>query len=84
MMEDTGDITAVYFKFRDGKVAETVEFNDGIVFADYDRNGYVLGVELLGPCTVAVMDKVAEHESSVAKRAMKKVLKSTGPREIVI
>jgi hypothetical protein len=32
------------------------------VFADYSEDGRLLGVELLAPCPVAVLEQLAEQE----------------------
>jgi uncharacterized protein YuzE len=59
---DTGDPVAAYLRVRQGKVAETKEVSEGIAFADYSAEGLLLGVELLAPCRVAVLDRLAEKE----------------------
>ncbi len=56
--EMTGEIMAVYFRVRKGKVATTKEYADGAVFADYDKHGELLGLEMLSPCKVTVLDKL--------------------------
>jgi uncharacterized protein YuzE len=58
--EGTGDVIAVYFKVRKGKAAATKEVLGGKVFADYNSKGELLGVEMLGPCEVKVLDQITE------------------------
>jgi hypothetical protein len=58
----TGEVIAVYFQLRAGKVAATKECKEGVAFADYDRDGKLLGVELLGPCEIEVLDKIAKQK----------------------
>ena len=43
----TGEVIAVYFQVRKGKVATTKEYADGNAFADYDRQGRLLGLNCL-------------------------------------
>lgn len=57
-----GRIMAVYMQFRKGDVAETREIVEGKAFADYDRKGVLLGVELLAPCRFAAMAKLSDEE----------------------
>lgn len=55
---ETGDILAVLFRIRKGKSAETREIVPGLAFADYNRKGELISVELLGPCQANVLDKI--------------------------
>jgi hypothetical protein len=66
-------------RVRQGEVAETKEVQEGVVYADYDSAGSLLGLELLGPCPVAVLDGVAQSEPE----AVKQFLRSAAPRELV-
>jgi hypothetical protein len=58
----TGDILAVYFRVRRGKSVKVVEMADGNAFADYNSRGQLLGIELLGPCEVKVLDRMTRKE----------------------
>jgi len=62
--DQTGELMAVYFQVRKGKVAVTKEHANGNVFADYDRRGRLLGMELLAPCKATVLDRIAQHASA--------------------
>jgi hypothetical protein len=75
----TGRVVAVYLRVREGEVAETKEVEEGVVYADYDSQGHLLGVELLGPCEVTVLDGIAENEAEPVKR----FLQSGTPRGLV-
>ena len=59
----TGDVVAVYFQIRKGKAKTTKEYASGDVFADYDKHGDLLGIEMLAPCRVGVLDKIAAGTS---------------------
>lgn len=67
----TGKVEAVYFYIRPGKAAETREYADGRALADYDRKGNLLGIELLGPCEVAILDKIIRREPKPVKTFMR-------------
>jgi uncharacterized protein YuzE len=62
VQNQTGEVLAVYFQSRKGKSAETREFDNGRVFADYDKRGRLLGIELLGPTQIAVLDQITMKE----------------------
>jgi uncharacterized protein YuzE len=64
----TGRLLAVYFSIRTGKAAETREFANGNAFADYDSQGRLLGIELLGACEVNVLDKISRKEPAPVKQ----------------
>jgi uncharacterized protein YuzE len=76
----TGRILAVYFRIRRGKVAQTREFAEGNAFADYDRRGRLLGVEILGPCEVTVLNKITHGE----RAPVKQFLQNSIPRGMVL
>jgi uncharacterized protein YuzE len=79
----TGELLAVYFHIRKGKVHETHEFARGNVFADYDKRGLLLGIEMLGPCNVSIVDKLARNESADIRRRTKRFMRDNGPRKMV-
>jgi hypothetical protein len=78
--EKTGRATGVYLRVRRGEVKETREMEDGVVYADYDTAGQLLGVELLGPCDVEVLAKIADNEPE----AVREFLKSSPPRGLIV
>jgi uncharacterized protein YuzE len=69
--DETGDLVAVYLRVRDGKVASTKEVEGGIVYADYDAHGALLGIELLGPCDMTVLEGVTANEPEPVKRFLR-------------
>ena len=69
--ETTGEPVAAYLRVREGKVAETREVREGVVFADYGADGCLLGVELLAPCGAEVIDRLAEGEPEVVRRFLR-------------
>jgi uncharacterized protein YuzE len=58
----TGAVLAVYLQIRKGKSTVTKEYANGDAFADYDRNGRLLGIELLAPCRASVLDRIAKQK----------------------
>jgi uncharacterized protein YuzE len=70
--DDTGEVLAVYFQLRKGKTKVTKEYADGNVFADYDKDGKLLGIEMLAPCRASVLDKIAGQ--APAKRFVRDVV----------
>jgi hypothetical protein len=67
-------------RIREGDVASTKEVKDGYAYADYDVEGLLLGIELLGPCEVEVLDTIVENEPEPVKR----FLRGGAPRELVV
>lgn len=81
--EATGQPISVYFQVRRGKVHETREFADGAAFADYDRTGALLGIELLSPCKVEIVDQLAANEPVDLRRETKRFMRNSGPRYMI-
>jgi hypothetical protein len=77
--ETTGKIRAAYIRVRNGSVHETREVADGRAFADYSEEGLLLGLEVLGPCEVAVFERLAQAEPEPVGR----FLRGSPPRELV-
>jgi len=78
--DETGKPVAFYFYIRPGKAAETREYAHGKALADYDRQGNLLGIELLGPCEITVLDKISQREPTPVKN----FLRSSIPREMAL
>ncbi len=62
MDERTNKPLAAYIKIRDGFSAETRVVEPGKAFADYDDDGDLLGIELLAPCSVSVLDRITDGQ----------------------
>ena len=75
----TGDVLAVYLRVRRGRTATTKEVQEGTVFADYNARGQLLGVELLGPCSVEILDQIAADQPEAQR-----FLRRSVPREMAI
>ena len=79
----TGDVLAAYFQFRKGKQDHVKEYAGGAAIADFDKNGYLLGVELLAPCKVTIVDEIAKTEPLGVRSSVKRFMRNTAPRELV-
>ena len=80
----TGALLAVYFQIRHGKAAEVREIADGAVYANFDRKGHLLGIEMLGPCQFTVIGKLAQREPDKFKNRIKNFLKDHMPRKMAL
>lgn len=77
--ETTGIVRAAYVRVRKGKVHETREISEGCVFADYAEDGLLIGIELLAPCQVEILDRITRGEPEPIQR----FLRGSPPRELV-
>jgi hypothetical protein len=82
--DSTGEILSVYLNIRKGKADEVVELEEGMAYANYDKHGYLLGIELLEPCSVNVLNKIARKEPAATRNRVKKFLTGSAPREMVL
>jgi uncharacterized protein YuzE len=78
--EDTGKLLAVYIRIREGQAEETTEVEEDRAYADFDSEGQLLGVELLAPCRVQILDSIAQKESAEVRA----FLHSSPPRSMVL
>jgi hypothetical protein len=69
--ETTGEPVGAYLRVREGKVKETKEVSEGVAFADYGEDGLLLGIELLAPCQVEVLDRLSEREPEPVRRFLR-------------
>jgi uncharacterized protein YuzE len=81
VVTETGELSAVYFRIRKGHVARTVEHADGRAFADYSVAGKLLGIELIAPCKITVLDSIL---SAQEREPIKKFIRKASPRELVL
>ena len=78
----TGEIQAVYFRVRDGKVAKTKEYAEGALFADFNSRGRLLGIEMLAPCDISILERIAAKSEQPGQA--KQFVRRTVPREMVL
>jgi uncharacterized protein YuzE len=77
-VDQTGEILAIYFSVRRGKVKTTKEAADGKVFLDYDKDGRLLGIEMLSPCEISVIDRISKNSR------VRKFVKESIPRSMLV
>lgn len=75
----TGELLAVYFQVRRGHAAKVREYENGNAFANFNEDGELLGIEMIGPCSVQVMDKIAKKD-----RDVKRFIRSNAPRRMLL
>ncbi len=75
----TGDLLAIYFQVCRGKASRVREFDDGNALANYNEQGELLGIELLGPCSVRIVDRIAKKDNDV-----KRFIRRTAPRRMLV
>ena len=63
-------ITAVSLKLRNGKAARTVEIEEGVLLADYDEAGHLLGIEILEPCDPNRVAQLLNTNASLIERTV--------------
>lgn len=56
-IEYSPDVDALYIYLRDADIADTDEISDGII-VDYDKDGNVVGIEILWVSEKADMDEL--------------------------
>lgn len=61
----TGEVIAAYFQFRDGESTRIEAFAAGDVIADYDQHGRLLGIELLGPCELDLLAGITQEDARI-------------------
>jgi uncharacterized protein YuzE len=79
----TGTVIAVYFQIRSGKARTTREYEGGKAFADYNHKGELIGIELLAPCSVTVVDQLAADEPAEFRKKAKKFMRESGPASMI-
>jgi hypothetical protein len=77
--KETGTVVAAYFQMREGKATRVLELADGKAFANYGSTGKLLGIELLAPCEITVLDQLFKKEPKV----IKDFLMRTAPPEML-
>ena len=55
---EDGTIEAAYIRFSRGPVAETREINGDVLLADFDKEGNLVGVEILAPVKISELTKL--------------------------
>ena len=75
----TGDVLAVYFRIRKGKAADVREFENGNVFVNYDAHGRLLGIELLAPANIKVVEQITQDQPQAQR-----FVETNAPRHMLV
>lgn len=75
----TGELLAIYFQVRKGHAAKVREYENGNAFANFNEDGELLGIEMIGPCSIRVMDEIAKKD-----RDVKRFIRSNAPRRMLV
>ena len=81
--ERSGELQAAYFRIRKGEGADTGGFGGGHAFADYSKSGELLGIELIGPCNIRVLNQITQDEPADVRFQARRFLKENAPRGIL-
>ena len=80
LLQVAGVVLWSFLGIRKGRATHVREFAEGNAFVNYDSHGRLLGIELLGPCQVTVLDQLARKESPTVKNFLRKSI----PREMAL
>ena len=73
--QGTGALCGAYLKLRAGKVARTEEIESDVLLADYDRQGNLLGIDILAPIDMSVAVNLVKDRRQRA--AIESIMQST-------
>jgi uncharacterized protein YuzE len=77
---EDGTIEAAYIRFSHGPVAETREINGDVLLADFDKEGNLVGVEILAPVKISVLTELVQPP----KRApFERFIREAAPQKLV-
>ncbi len=77
---ESGSVASCYIHFADRKVARTNEIRKGILLADYDRKGRLVGLEVLGPVKFSI---VIKQLGNIMRQPFRKALRESFPSSLV-
>lgn len=75
-----GTVEAVYIHLSDRKVARTVEKADRQLVVDYDRDGNVVGIEILEPVAIRKLTSLVD---SSFRSSFKRFVQESVPQDFV-
>lgn len=80
----SGTVQAVYLQIREGKASEVVEFGNGDAFANYNRAGELIGIEILAPCNIQVFERIIKTEKPEQRKNTRKFVRGAVPQQMVV
>lgn len=78
---EDGSVEAMYLLFSDAPVEITKEIDGDGLLADYDKDGELVGIEVLVPVSIASLLDLLEESSR--RDALARFLRRHGPQELV-
>jgi uncharacterized protein YuzE len=75
-----GTLQAAYFRFKNGKVKKTMEVIEDTLLADYDKDGELLGIEVLAPVHLKVLANQVEQPR---RNSFRKFVRRSAPAALV-
>ena len=69
-----GSLGGAYIKLQSGRVHHTEEIRPGVLLADYDKNGRLLGIDILAAVNVSIVTGLVDDPRQRA--SLKKVMKN--------
>ncbi len=79
--DEDGTVSGLYLFLSESPVATTKEINEDALAADYDKDGKLVGMEILAPVTItSVLDLV---EDSPMRESLARFLAGCGPPEFI-
>ncbi len=77
---EDGTLEAIYIRVSDGEVAESKEIEQDVVIADYDKDGNLVGVEILSPVRIASLNMLVKNQR---RTAFQRFVEESFPRSFV-
>ena len=78
---DDGTPEAMYICLSRGKVAKTDEIQQDVLLADYDRQGRLVGIEVLAPVRLSDLAKLVDERK---RTPFRRFVRKSAPHELVL
>jgi len=78
---DDGTAEAMYIRLADRKVARTKEIEEGVLLADLDSRGNLIGIEVLAPVRIRQLIQLVDEPR---RRPLQNLIRKTAPEELVL
>jgi len=75
-----GTLVAVYLQVSNKPVAATREIEEDVLLADHDRNGRLVGIEILAPVSLARLQRLVTPSK---RRPLRRFLRQSAPPTLV-
>ena len=75
-----GSIEAVYVRFSHNPVTETREINGDILLADLDKEGRIVGLEILAPVKISELTKLVQPPN---RTPFERFIREAAPHKLI-